>query len=149
MGYIRYRAPRTWLSSERRGGGLSDEAEVDAHMSDLAECFPCLVNKPGVRPWDPERLDEWADQSGATASELYTARFVLHLWDGKHLWRCGRFDLLDALDFWDQVHRAAFISWVLDPWWPLELRMAQDRLDDILGDSMLPDLERLTPLLPE
>jgi hypothetical protein len=49
MGYIRYRTPRTGRFPERRSGGLKETADLDAHMSDLAECFPCLVGKPGVR----------------------------------------------------------------------------------------------------
>jgi hypothetical protein len=148
MGYIRYRTPHSWLFPDLRGG-LSGEADLDAHMSDLAEYFPCIVGKPGVRPWDPERLDEWADQAGTTASELYTARFVLHVWDGTQRWKCGRFDLLEALEFWDELHREAFVSWILDPWWPTSLHIARDPLDEPSRDGPLPDLDRLTPFVPE
>jgi hypothetical protein len=160
MGYMRYRTPLAWLTPDARIGGPSDELALDDHMSDLAECFPCLVGKPGVRPWMPARLDEWANECGATATELYATRFVLHVWDGKHPWKCGRFDLLDALDFWDETHRTAFISWVLDPWWPLSLRLARGHLPDTLRDMqrrddprrdtlLQDDPRRDTPLLPE
>jgi hypothetical protein len=87
-------------------------------MSDLAEVFPCLVGKAGVRPWDPTKLDQWASGDKISGSELYAVRFVLNVWNNAHTWRCGRFDFLDALNHWDDTHRAAFALWAKDPWWP-------------------------------
>ena len=148
MGYKRYRIPLAWLGTDERVGWLLDDTDVDSPMSDLAECFPCLIGRPGVRPWDPDALDAWADENGMTATELYAARFILHVWDGKHAWKCGPFDLVDALDFWDETHRTAFVSWVLDPWWPLSLHLASRYPQTVFQGASRTELaDRDTPLL--
>jgi hypothetical protein len=148
MGYMRYRTPLAWSTPDERDGSPNEDVDVAGPMSDLAEYFPCLIGKPGVRPWDPDLLDDWADGNGATATELYATRFILHVWDGKRAWKCGQFDLVDALDFWDETHRTAFVSWVLDPWWPLSLRLGQ-RCSAPLRDTPAMGLPAFEPLLAE
>lgn len=115
-----------------------DDASGDReHMSALAERFPCLVGTPGVRRWDPELFDRWAQGSGVTAAQLHAARFILNVWDSKRAWRCGHFDLLHALDHWDDAHRAAVSSWMADPWWPVPGRTVRS-LDDDEGRETAP-----------
>ena len=85
-------------------------------MSVLAEEFPCLEGKPGVRPWQADRLDGWAAEN-ATGAEQAAARFVLRVWNSRIPWLSGRFDLLEALGHWDEADRAAYARWAADPWW--------------------------------
>ena len=88
-------------------------------MSQFAETFHTLVDKLGVRPWDPQKLDEWAKASPAvTTGSLHAARFVLSVWDPNMDWECGKFYSHHALAGWDEHHRAAFQAWVNKPWWP-------------------------------
>jgi hypothetical protein len=39
-------------------------------------------------------------------------------WDPSTEWEAGRFDVMEALRVWDLKHRAAFLEWAKDPWWP-------------------------------
>ena len=81
-----------------------DESAVAASPS-----FPALEH---------EVLDRWAAETAISSGELATARFLLAVWDPGHSWRCGRFDLMEALRLWNSPDRNAFLSWALDPWWP-------------------------------
>jgi hypothetical protein len=121
MRFMRDRSSGSRWTLSQIGTWQDDEPLVREHMSTLAERFPCLAGKPGVRPWDPAPLDRWAHAETGSAEGLHAARFILNVWDSKRAWRCGRFDLPAALDHWDPVHREAFTSWMKDPWWPLSL----------------------------
>ena len=70
-----------------------------------------------LRPWDANRFDARAAESGLSHSERVTAQFLLAIWNPNAEWRSGRFDLMEALRIWDFEHRAAFLAWANDPWW--------------------------------
>lgn len=91
---------------------------LNAKMTRFARTFPSLRGMPGVTLWDAPTLDRWAAETPISEGELETARFVLAVWDPGHPWQCGRFDLMEAMKVWDQPHRAAFVSWAEDPWFP-------------------------------
>ena len=110
----------------------------------LCRSFPTLRgNVSGVDPWDPNKFDSWASGPVPGHGARYAAQFILAVWNGRggHLgkprktpagdswhgiwrfnvdtpWRCGPFDLVDALSTWDDRHREAFIEWAQKPWWP-------------------------------
>jgi len=86
-------------------------------MRDLMKSFPSVVGAPGVLCWDANVLDRWAADSAVSHGELVTARFLLAVWDSDHDWRCGRFDVMDAMRVWDARHREAFLRWAGRPWW--------------------------------
>jgi hypothetical protein len=87
-------------------------------MTALCESFPTLREADGVSPWDAERLEAWL-LSGAPGHGAHCAgRFVLSVWNSYDQWRCGRFDLHEALSCWDEAHRRAFLAWSARPWWP-------------------------------
>lgn len=92
--------------------------EVTSRVSRLAKSFPSLRRTPGVEPWEPMLLDEWAASSVISHGELCAAQFLLAVWDNKGDWNCGNFDLMEALSVWDIEHRVAFLSWASQPWWP-------------------------------
>ncbi len=83
--------------------------------------FPALEHAPGIEPFDAEKLDAWA-AGPCSHGERCTAQFVLSVWGhttAKNCpWACGPFDVMDALGVWDETHRAAFLAWARDPWWP-------------------------------
>jgi hypothetical protein len=109
-------------------------------MALLCDTFPTLSRAEGVQPFDPEAFDAWACGPVPCHGATYAARFVLAVWSGRTgkvgkprrreswdgewrfpvdlPWRCGPFDIIDALSTWDGVHRAAFVAWARDPWWP-------------------------------
>jgi hypothetical protein len=87
-------------------------------MEELALSFPTLEGRPGVTPWEPDELDQWASGPAPSHGGLCAARFVLAVWDPRHTWQCGRFDLMEALGCWDTNHRGAFVHWAGQPWWP-------------------------------
>ncbi|MFO0888251.1 MAG: hypothetical protein U0790_03785 [Isosphaeraceae bacterium] len=95
----------------------SEGAALGARMAAFALTFPSMRYASGVKPWDAERLDAWADGS-RSHGELVTARFLLTVWDPATDWKCGRFDLMDALRVWDPTHHAVFLRWAREPWWP-------------------------------
>lgn len=107
-------------------------------MTELARSFPTLSDAP-LDPFDPDKLDEWACSAGPSHGATIAARFVLAVWSGRSAlicnrriltddldytfdavtpWRCGIFDVVDALGTWDSRHRQAFNAWAKDPWWP-------------------------------
>ena len=94
----------------------SEEATVrDTQFRDLVLSFPCLqihANSSLVQ------LDAWAAQSFTSSAEKASARFVLNLWNNRHPWKVGEFDLFDALACWDAAHRRAFQAWAANPWRP-------------------------------
>ena len=96
-----------------------EDSETTSHgrMTRLAEAFRSLRGAPGVRPFDPERLDRWA-AGLASHGEAVTVRFLLSVWDPSHEWAAGRFDLMEALRVWDESHHETFLQWAADPWWP-------------------------------
>jgi len=47
-----------------------------------------------------------------------TASFILTVWDPSTEWEAGRFDVMEALRLWDLDHRAPFLKWAMNPWWP-------------------------------
>jgi hypothetical protein len=90
---------------------------------------PELLPPPGRYPqdysWDPEPFAErWTVGSGG---EIDAALFVLSVWNAHENWaeygltrggaRGGFFNLHTAMGNWDELHRAAFLSWASNPWW--------------------------------
>jgi hypothetical protein len=92
------------------------QADNRARMASLASQFPVLENAPGVNPWDSLRLDEWAS-GGVSHSERHAAAFVLHVWNPRHDWKAGRFDVMAALWVWDAENRRPFVEWAKNPHW--------------------------------
>lgn len=110
-------------------------------MTQLARLFPTLDTADGIEPFGPHKLDAWACSGAPSSGGLHAARFILSLWSGRCAlykrtkalkedgeicgylyraetpWRCGPFELFDALNVWDVHHRSAFLSWAREPWW--------------------------------
>ncbi len=78
----------------------------------LAARFPGLENAAGVWPWNPNRLDIWAAEEASDATAVHAARLVLYIWNRNMDWQCGRFDMMEALDAWDQRHRKPFLEFL-------------------------------------
>lgn len=99
---------------------VSDENNYPS-MSNLAETFPTLHGKPGVRPFEPSKL---VRQYGvASGGEKHAIAFVLTVFNGAAM-RAGSykpvrpFDAEEAASTWDPTHRRAFTTWFAAPWWP-------------------------------
>lgn len=82
----------------------------------LALEFPELRNAP-LTPWNAEALDVWACDPARGVGAFYAARFVLSVYNDNAPWKCGAFNVHEALTYWDWQHRAAFLRWVAEPWW--------------------------------
>ena len=95
-----------------------EHLEIEAKMAALARTFPSVADAPGVPLWDANNFDRWAAETPVSHGELLAAQFLLAVWDPEHPWRCGPFNLMESLRVWDEVHTAAFLGWVRDPWWP-------------------------------
>lgn len=86
-------------------------------IEQLALCFPTLSAAGGVRPWNPREFDRWACGPAPGHGAKHSAHFVLAVWNNNIDWRCGRFDVVEALSIWDEAHQAAFLAWCAKPWW--------------------------------
>lgn len=95
----------------------AESLALEEKLAAFARTFPSMAKASGVKLWDANTLDLWATESPISPGELATAQFLLAIWDPTHNWRCGRFDLMDALKLWDDRHRAAFLAWAEEPWW--------------------------------
>lgn len=84
----------------------------------LAQTFPCLWDVHGIAPWNANALDDWGASGAPSHGELVSIRFILAVWDSRFAWRSGRFDVMEALEVWDESHRTAFLAWAREPWWP-------------------------------
>lgn len=95
-----------------------EDNAMNEQIESLAESFPTLQGRPGTQPWDAEELDAWAVGPAPGHGARSAARFVLTVWNEAGEWQCGRFELMEALACWDSAHRAAFLEWAREPWWP-------------------------------
>jgi hypothetical protein len=86
-------------------------------MTAFALTFHAMRYASGVDPWDADEFDTWG--SGPRShGERVTAQFLLSVYLPGYDWKCGRFDLMEALRIWDEEHHQAFLRWAADPWWP-------------------------------
>lgn len=95
----------------------AEGGEATGRLKALAHTFPSLWDAPGISPWDPHALDEWASDVGLPPVPSFSAQFVLAVCDPWLAWDSGPFDLMEAMAAWDAEHRAAFLEWVRNPWW--------------------------------
>ena len=99
-----------------------DKARED-YMSEFAETFPTLRNRPGVRPWDPVLLAKQLKAAGTTHASHHAIMFVLGVWNTSFAVEgivdlcITPFNVHGALWSWDDLHMKAFQAWVRDPWW--------------------------------
>ena len=91
---------------------------TDVQMSRLARQFPTLRQAAGTAPWDPDKLDAWACGPVPSGAAVHAARFLLSVWDNRRQWRCGCFDLIEAIRTWDDDHATALRAWIGKPWLP-------------------------------
>src|SRR5262245_44215047 len=87
-------------------------------LTALALSFPTLRGADGVSPWDAERLEAWLTSGTPGHGARCAGRFVLSVWNPYCEWKCGSFELHEALGCWDNKHRDAFSAWCAQPWWP-------------------------------
>ena len=116
----------TTALEQRRAVEQRWEAEAAAEKQrwwKFLESFPSLAQWSSVaqaakRPWDAERFDKWAAGPCPGHGALEAARFVLSVWNPGTQWKCGRFNLHEALWCWDHAHKEAFLRWCAEPFWP-------------------------------
>lgn len=111
------------ITGARRARALFDRGYGDsaAAMTELARAFHSLraLDPPGVSPWDPTALLRWVESSSASRHELDCAHFVLSVWNLVDTEQAiGPFRAMRALAGWDRPHRAAYVEWAREPWWP-------------------------------
>ncbi len=86
--------------------------EREERTIELAQRFLRLVEIPGVTDrWKPELFDDWAASDAVSIGQRNAARLVLSYWDRKTLWKCGRFDLIEAFPLWEDQMRETFAEW--------------------------------------
>lgn len=70
----------------------------------------------GTDPWDAELLE--GNFEGASHGERCVIQFLLNVRDPSGKWRCGSFDVLEALTVCDATRHAAFLRWATEPRFP-------------------------------
>jgi hypothetical protein len=89
-------------------------------IKELARTFPSLAELEMFQPdahFDGDEMD--AFRSGVLCHGGKCAfQFIASVWNPTAKRKCGKFDLHDAMSVWDDEHRAAFVAWATDPWWP-------------------------------
>lgn len=105
---------------------------MNAEMEELARTFPSSETFGNlVSPWDALELLKMLCSQGWSHGERATAQFLLSVWSPGTDWvelarehgfeypeSAETFELHDALGVWDRPHRAAFLAWAKEPWWP-------------------------------
>lgn len=102
-------------------------AEGPCRMTALCKSFPTLRRADGVERWHQIKFARWATHCDTRAAQQ-AAAFVLSVWNGSTphdggWWNdgefsAGRFDVVDAMAYWDAQHKAAFAAWCANPFWP-------------------------------
>lgn len=105
-------------TTEVEGANAPDRADRVSRFRALCRSFPTLQSAPGIEPWDAEALDQWADGPACAPACRHAAAFVLAVWSPWKWWRVGPFQVVKAIQEWDEQHRAAFAAWAEAPWWP-------------------------------
>lgn len=74
-----------------------DDDEGNERMTELARCFPSMVEAAGPKPWawDAVALDRWAT-TPISHVERVTAQFLLAVWAPDTKWKAGGFDVMEA-----------------------------------------------------
>ena len=89
-----------------------DPAEI---MTVLARQFPALKGAPGLDPWNPTTLDEWAASGLPGSGACVVVRFLLAVWNGsRDVWKSGPF-LLRDLERLDDENLEAWQAWAARP----------------------------------
>ena len=88
------------------------------NMAWLCRQFPTLHGAHGADPFDADALDCWVRSGAATSAGRNAVRFVLQVWNSRERWKAGPFNVVDAMAGWDDTHRAGFLRWAADPWFP-------------------------------
>lgn len=88
------------------------------NMAWLCRQFPTLRHAHGADPFDADALDVWVRSGAATSASRNAVRFVLQVWNSGEAWKAGPFNVVDAMAGWDDAHRAGFLRWAADPWFP-------------------------------
>lgn len=86
-----------------------------AIISILARQFPALKKAPGLDPWDPAILDEWAASDRQSTGTRAVVRFLLAVWNGSpDFWKCGPF-LIRDLESLDDENLEVWKTWAARP----------------------------------
>ena len=101
----------------------AEDRQVKLRFWKFVESFPSLAkwaaNASAVdEKFNAMKFDKWASGPCPGHGALEAARFVLSVWNPSTDWKCGRFQIHDALSCWDGRHQEAFLRWCADPWWP-------------------------------
>ncbi len=88
------------------------------NMTWLCRQFPTLRFALGADPFDADMLNAWVRSGAATGASRHAVRFVLQVWNSREPWTAGAFNVVDAFASWDDHHRATFLVWANDPWFP-------------------------------
>lgn len=84
-------------------------------MTALARQFPVLKKAPGIDPWEPALLDEWAASDRQSTGAKVVTRFLLTVWnDSTNYWKSGPFQLRD-LGQLDDENLEAWKAWAARP----------------------------------
>lgn len=96
---------------------LAKHSEPAAIASQMCRLFPDLRNAPGVSPWKPELLDEWAMNDSFGVNSRCNVRFILTIYSGSgEYWKVGDFRLSHVKEM-DQNGLKAFQEWAENPFW--------------------------------
>lgn len=78
----------------------------------LAQTFPSTRDFPGTLPWDALKLA--ACYGTASGGARQTIAFLLTVWN-MHQDLVPPFNVVEATERWDCVHRRAFADWAARP----------------------------------
>lgn len=103
-------------------------------MTELARSFPSMCSVDGAGGgWNIGGVIAWLNSGAPTSGSRWAAMFLLSVWSPTTNWRDDlgthgidipadsphcRFDVNRAMQSWDAAHRAAFVAWAKDPFWP-------------------------------
>lgn len=99
---------------------MRGEIDRNSAILELAASFPTLkwqLMGMNSKNWD---INRFMSNLGVLCSgERHAKLFVASVWDSE--WPADHgmeFRVVDAISVWDVAHRASFLQWCHDPFWP-------------------------------
>lgn len=96
------------MSTDLIRGYERSDLPIEQRLLSLATRFSSLKDAAGISPWDAKKLELWVQAQTDQQSGYHAGLLLLTIWGESSL---GPFDIVSAIQIWDETEKKAFLSW--------------------------------------